>query len=161
MNCSHFVQRRKCRTSSCCRFCRDAARRHFRRFSSAWLRLMWIFTLLLTNWTLGLLRVTLNLSTCVYAVVKVDRRIRWHYTTTILRLRIGARLTRYQNCKFHNGCPAISRHADGISRYSVPPSAGSLLPLCICMVPSLIFLERVWMNKCCMLRTRNACCIVC
>jgi len=32
---------------------------------------------------------------CVYmdAVVKVDRRIRWqwHYTTTILRLRIGAR----------------------------------------------------------------------
>ena len=26
-------------------------------------------------------------------VVKVDRRIRWHYTTTILRLRIGARLT--------------------------------------------------------------------
>ena len=35
-------------------------------------------------------------------VVKVDRRIRWHYTTTILRLRIGARLTRYRNCKFHN-----------------------------------------------------------
>ena len=31
------------------------------------------------------------------AVVKVDRRIRWHYTTTILRLRIGARLTRYRN----------------------------------------------------------------
>jgi len=25
------------------------------------------------------------------AVVKVDRRIRWHYTTPILRLRIGAR----------------------------------------------------------------------
>ena len=24
-------------------------------------------------------------------MVKVDRRIRWHYTTTILRLRIGAR----------------------------------------------------------------------
>jgi len=62
-------------------------------------------------------------------VVKVDRRIRWHYTTTILRLRIGARLTRYRNCKFRNGCPAISRHADGISRYSVPPSAGPLLPL--------------------------------
>ena len=62
-------------------------------------------------------------------VVKVDRRIRWHHTTTILRLRIGARLTRYRNCKFHNGCPAISRHADGISRYSVPPSAGPLLPL--------------------------------
>ena len=36
--------------------------------------------------------------------------------------------TRYRNCKFHNGCP-ISRHADGISRYSVPPSAGPLLPL--------------------------------
>ena len=63
-------------------------------------------------------------------VVKVDRRIRWHYTTTILRLRIGARLTRYRNyCKFHNGCRTISRHADGISRYSVPPSAGPLLPL--------------------------------
>jgi len=28
-----------------------------------------------------------------HTVVKVDRRIRWHYTTTILRLRIGARLT--------------------------------------------------------------------
>ena len=54
------------------------------------------------------------------AVVKVDRRIRWHYTTTILRRRIGARLTRYRNCKFH---------ADGISRYSVPPSAGPLLSL--------------------------------
>jgi len=63
------------------------------------------------------------------SVVKVDRRIRWHYTTTILRLRIGVRLTRYRNCKFHNGCRAISRHADGISRYSVPPSAGPLLPL--------------------------------
>ena len=43
-------------------------------------------------------------------VVKVDRRIRWHYTTTILRLRIGALLTRYRNCKFHNGCRTISRH---------------------------------------------------
>ena len=63
------------------------------------------------------------------AVVKVDRRIRWHYTTTILRLRTGARLTRYQNCKFHNFARTISRHADGISRYSVPPSAGPLLPL--------------------------------
>jgi len=62
-------------------------------------------------------------------VVKVDRRIRWHYTTTILRLRIGARLTRYQNCKFHNFARSISRHADGISWYSVPPSAGPLLPL--------------------------------
>ena len=43
------------------------------------------------------------------AVVKVDRRIRWHYTTTVLRLRIGARLTRYRNCNFHNGCRTISR----------------------------------------------------
>ena len=67
--------------------------------------------------------------TWVLAVLKVDRRIRWHYTTTILRLRIGARLTRYRNCKFHNGCRTIRRHADGISRYSVPPSAGPLLPL--------------------------------
>ena len=50
-------------------------------------------------------------------VVEVDRRIRWHYTTTILRFRIGARLTRYRNCKFHNGCRTISRRADGISRY--------------------------------------------
>ena len=63
------------------------------------------------------------------AVVKVDRRIRWHYTTTILRLRIGARLTGYRNCKFHNFARTISGHADGISRYSVPPSAGPLLPL--------------------------------
>jgi len=63
------------------------------------------------------------------AVIKVDRRIRWHYTTTILRLRIGARLTTYQNCKFHNFARTISRHADGISRYSIPPSAGPLLPL--------------------------------
>ena len=62
-------------------------------------------------------------------VVKVDRRIRWHHTTTILRLRIGARLTRYRNCKFDNFARTISRHADGISRYSVPPSAGPLLPL--------------------------------
>ena len=63
------------------------------------------------------------------SVVKVDRRIRRHYTTTILRLRIGARLSRYQNCKFHNFVRTISRYADGISRYSVPPSAGPLLPL--------------------------------
>jgi len=62
-------------------------------------------------------------------VVKADRRISWHYTTTILRLRIGARLTGYQNCKFHNFARTISRHVDGISRYSVPPSAGPLLPL--------------------------------
>jgi len=38
-------------------------------------------------------------------------------------------LRAYRNCKFHNGCRTISRHADGISRYSVPPSAGPLLPL--------------------------------
>jgi len=63
------------------------------------------------------------------SVAKVDRMIRWHYTTTILRLRIGARLVRYRNCKFHNFARTISRHADGISRYSVPPSAGPLLPL--------------------------------
>ena len=75
------------------------------------------------------------------SVVKVERRIRWHYTTTILRLCIGARLTRYRNCQFHNFARTISRHADGISRYSVPLSAGPLLPLgtvhvmhnCICM----------------------------
>ena len=66
-------------------------------------------------------------------VVKVDRRIRWHHTTTILRLRIGARLTRYRNCKFDNFARTISRHADGISRYSVPPSAGPLLPLNTCI----------------------------
>ena len=54
----------------------------------------------------------------------VDRRIRWHYTTTILRLRIGARLTRYRNCKFHNFARTISRHADGIRQYSVPPITG-------------------------------------
>ena len=53
----------------------------------------------------------------------------WHYTTTILRLRIGAPLMRYRNCKFHNFARTISRHADGISRYSLPPSAGPLLPL--------------------------------
>ena len=72
-------------------------------------------------------------------VVKVDRRIRWHYTTTILRLRIGARLTRYRNCKFHNFARTISRHADtadGISRYSVPPSAGPHLPLVPSVCPS-------------------------
>ena len=75
--------------------------------------------------------VAVDLVTGSTTVVKVDRRIRWHYTTTVLRLRIGARLTRYRNCKFHNGCRTISRHAEryGISRYSVPPSAGPLLPL--------------------------------
>ena len=66
-----------------------------------------------------------------FAVVKVDRRIRWHYTTAILRFRIGARLTRYRNCKLHNFARTISRYADGISRYSVPPSAGPLLPLSV------------------------------
>jgi len=45
------------------------------------------------------------------------------------RLRIGARLTRYRNCKFHYFARTISRYVDGISRYSVPPSAGPLLPL--------------------------------
>ena len=47
-----------------------------------------------------------------------------HYYYSLLRLRIGARLTRYRNYKFHNFARTISRHADGISRYSVPPSAG-------------------------------------
>ena len=79
---------------------------------------------------------------CLCAVVKVDRRIRWHYTTTILRLRIGVRLTRYRNCKFHNGCRTISRHTDGISRYSVPPSAGPLLPLPVC--PPFLCWSRPW-----------------
>ena len=73
------------------------------------------------------------------AVVKVDRRIRWHCTTTILRLRIGARLTRYRNCKFHNFARTVRRHADGISRYSVPPSAGPLLPLLECKRSKLEF----------------------
>ena len=45
------------------------------------------------------------------------------------RLRIGARLTRYRNCKFHYFARTISRYVDGISRYSVPPSAGPLLPV--------------------------------
>ena len=53
-----------------------------------------------------------------------------HYYYTSLRLRIGARLTRYRNCKFHNYnfARTVSRHPDGISRYSVPPSAGPLYP---------------------------------
>ena len=58
-----------------------------------------------------------------------------------------ARLTRYRNCKFHNFASTISRHADGISRYSVPPSAGPLLPLdpptflrrCTPLCTSLVF----------------------
>ena len=62
----------------------------------------------------------------MYAVVKVDRRIRWHYTTTILH---WCTIHEVSNCKFHNFARTISRHADGISRYSVPPSAGPLLPL--------------------------------
>ena len=73
-------------------------------------------------------------------VVKVDRRIRWHYTTTIRRLRTGARLTRYRNCKFHNFARTISRHADGISRYSVPPSAGPLLPLPLAIVVVIVII---------------------
>jgi len=78
------------------------------------------------------------------AVVKVDRRITWHYTTTILHLRTGARGIEIVN--FTTAAPrspipddssryarTISRHADGISRYSVPPSAGPLLPLLRCI----------------------------
>ena len=76
-------------------------------------------------------------------MVKVDRRIRWHYTTTVLRLRIGARLTKYRNCKFHNFARTISRHADGISRYSVPPSAGGpLLPLGSAIAPQWVRAEQ-------------------
>ena len=78
----------------------------------------------------------------------------WRNKTTIiiiiiLRLRIGARLTRYRNCKFHNGCRTISRHADGISRYSVPPSAGPLLPLstsallCVSCVSQMTSIQRL------------------
>ena len=73
----------------------------------------------------------------------MDRKIRWRYTTTILRLRIGARLTRYRNCKFHNFARTISRHADGICRYSVPPSAGPLLPLCIRLLVCFEFLREI------------------
>jgi len=73
--------------------------------------------------------VTIDPVASFYPVVKVNRRIRWHYTTTILRLRIGARLTRYRNGKFHNFARTISRHADGISRYCIPSSARPLLPL--------------------------------
>ena len=78
-------------------------------------------------------------------MVKVDRRIRWHYTTTILRLRIGARLTRHRNCKFHNFARTISRHADGISRYSVPPGAGPLLPLVDTDLMKLFAERRRWL----------------
>jgi len=53
-------------------------------------------------------------------VVKVDRRIRWHYTTTILRLRISARLTRYRNCKFHNGCRGTLMASAGTPYRLVP-----------------------------------------
>jgi len=35
---------------------------------------------------------------------------------------------------FTNFARTISRHADGISRYSVPPSAGPLLPLSIIQI---------------------------
>jgi len=59
-----------------------------------------------------------------------------YYTTTILRLPIGARLTRYRNCQFHNFARTISRHADGISRYSVPLSAGPLLPMYFVNLPT-------------------------
>jgi len=48
-----------------------------------------------------------------------DQVAPWHYTTTILRLCIGAPLTRYRNGKFHNFARTISRQVDGISRYSV------------------------------------------
>jgi len=67
---------------------------------------------------------------CGTSVVKVDR---WHYTTTILRLRI---VKCKKDCflipeinEVSRHARTISRHADGISRYSVPASAGPLLPL--------------------------------
>jgi len=41
-------------------------------------------------------------------VVKVDRRIRWHYTTTIAYTSPSHWCTRYRNCKFHNRCPAVA-----------------------------------------------------
>ena len=81
-------------------------------------------------------------------MVKVDRRISWHYTTTILRVRIGERLTRYRNCKFHNFARTISRHADGISRYSVPPSAGPLLPLCIPLCRTVVWCVCIVVHNC-------------
>jgi len=38
----------------------------------------------------------------------------------------------YRNCKFHNFARTVSRHADGISRYSVPPNnAGPFSPLAL------------------------------
>ena len=64
------------------------------------------------------------------AVVKVDRRIRWHYVHYYYTSPSHwCTTTRYRNCKFYNFARTISRHADGISRYSVPPSAGPLLPM--------------------------------
>ena len=50
-------------------------------------------------------------ATRAYTVVKVDRRIRWHYTTTILRLRIGARLTRYRGIEIVNFTTAAALSA--------------------------------------------------
>ena len=65
----------------------------------------------------------------VKLTVSIPRESCTNAKAKILRLRIGARLTRYRNCKFHNFARTISPNADGISRYSVPPSAGPLLPL--------------------------------
>ena len=105
-----------------------------------------------------------------YPVVKVDRRIRWHYTTTILRLRIGARLTRYRNCKFHYFARTISRHADSISRYRLVPMHfypwyyhwlklhwslnNSILDACI--IHRLVYTQKVIIQSCLLLRCTRA-----
>jgi len=59
-------------------------------------------------------------------VVKVDRRIRWHYTTTILRLRIGARLTAhfYPLVKCTSLLSFTPTPVSLTSGYVVPLSAG-------------------------------------
>ena len=65
-------------------------------------------------------------------VVKVDRRIRWHYTTRGLLYFAFALVHDSRGIEIVNFTVSLalfSRHADGISRYSVPPSAGPLLPL--------------------------------
>jgi len=50
--------------------------------------------------------------------------------------------------KFHNFARTISRHADGISRYSVPPSAGPLLPLVISIIKLLTLSTFVLIDEC-------------
>ena len=67
-------------------------------------------------------------------VVRVDRKIRWHYTTTILRLRIGARLTRYRIVNF---TILLALSAGTLMASAGTPyrhSAGPLLPLAVAVV---------------------------